>query len=71
VRTFVVGFNLGPGGANLTELASAGGTNKAFLINGGDVACIVDDAQHLEHAAGVQVHPPTPAWVRRSTSAGR
>jgi uncharacterized protein YegL len=37
VRTFVIGFNLGPGGANLNELAAAGGTNKAFLIDGGDV----------------------------------
>jgi hypothetical protein len=37
VRTFVVGFNFGPGGANLNELAVAGGTNAPFLIDRGDV----------------------------------
>ncbi len=37
VRTFVVGFNLGPGGSNLKALAEAGGTNEPFLINGGDI----------------------------------
>jgi hypothetical protein len=43
VRTAVVGFNL-PGGENLNEIAAAGGTNKAFLINGGDVASQFVDA---------------------------
>jgi hypothetical protein len=37
VRTFVVGFNLGPGGQNLKEIASAGGTGAPFLIDGGDI----------------------------------
>lgn len=44
VRTFVVGFNFGPGGANLKELAVAGGTNNAFLINGGDISAQFVDA---------------------------
>ncbi|HEX4336967.1 MAG TPA: vWA domain-containing protein [Polyangiaceae bacterium] len=44
VRTFVVGFNLGPGGANLKELATAGGTNAPFLINGGDIGSQFVDA---------------------------
>jgi len=37
VRTFVVGFNLGPGGSNLDALAEAGGTGKPFLIDKGDI----------------------------------
>ncbi|HEX7669937.1 MAG TPA: vWA domain-containing protein, partial [Polyangiaceae bacterium] len=37
VRTFVVGFNLGQAGQNLNQLAKAGGTNKAFLIDKGDI----------------------------------
>jgi hypothetical protein len=37
VRTFVVGFNLGQGGQNLNQIAKAGGTNKAFLIDNGDI----------------------------------
>jgi hypothetical protein len=44
VRTFVVGFNLGAGGANLNELAIAGGTSKAFLIDGGDIGAQFVDA---------------------------
>jgi hypothetical protein len=44
VRTFVVGFNLGPGGANLKELAVAGGTAAPFLINGGDIGSQFVDA---------------------------
>jgi hypothetical protein len=44
VRTFVVGFNLGPGGANLDQIAAAGGTNKAFLIDGGDIGAQFVDA---------------------------
>lgn len=37
VRTFVVGFNLGDFGTNLNQIAKAGGTNKAFLIDKGDI----------------------------------
>jgi len=37
IRTFVVGFNLGPGGENLKELAKAGGTDHPFLIDSGDI----------------------------------
>jgi hypothetical protein len=37
VRTFVVGFNLAHGGENLNQIAKAGGTNKAFLIDKGDI----------------------------------
>ena len=44
VRTFVVGFNLGAGGPALKELAVAGGTNDAFLINGGDIGSQFVDA---------------------------
>jgi hypothetical protein len=44
VRTFVVGFNLGSGGENLKEIATAGGTNEPFLINGGDIGSQFVDA---------------------------
>lgn len=44
VRTVVVGFNLGAAGANLKELATAGGTNAPFLINGGDIGVQFVDA---------------------------
>ena len=37
VRTFVVGFNLGQAGQNLNQIAKAGGTNKAFLIDNGNI----------------------------------
>lgn len=37
IRTFVVGFNLGQAGQNLNQIAKAGGTNKAFLIDKGDI----------------------------------
>lgn len=37
IRTFVVGFNLGAAGQNLNQIAKAGGTDKAFLIDGGDI----------------------------------
>ncbi len=37
VRTFVVGFNLGAGGTNLNQIAKAGGTGQATLINNGDI----------------------------------
>lgn len=37
VRTFVVGFKLGPGKENLNYIAKAGGTDKAFFIDQGDV----------------------------------
>lgn len=37
VRTFVVGFNLGQGKENLNQIAKAGGTDKAFFIDNGDV----------------------------------
>ena len=33
----LVGFNLGQAGANLNQIAKAGGTNKAFLIDKGDI----------------------------------
>jgi hypothetical protein len=38
VRTFVVGFNLGAAGTNLDQIAQAGGTGTAALINGGDIS---------------------------------
>jgi hypothetical protein len=44
VHTAVIGLNLGAGGASLNELAVAGGTNKAVLINGGDIASQLVDA---------------------------
>jgi hypothetical protein len=44
VRTFVVGFNLGPGGSNLDALAEAGGTGKPFLIDEGDIGAQFVDA---------------------------
>jgi hypothetical protein len=44
VRTFVVGFNLGPGGSNLDALAEAGGTGKPFLIDKGDIGAQFVDA---------------------------
>ena len=44
VRTFVVGFNLGPGGSNLDAIAQEGGTGKARLINGGDIGSQFADA---------------------------
>ncbi len=37
VHTAVVGLNFGPGGSNLDPIAQAGGTNKAILIDGGDI----------------------------------
>jgi hypothetical protein len=37
VRTFVVGLNLGAGGQNLDQIAAAGGTGHATLIDSGDV----------------------------------
>jgi hypothetical protein len=37
VRTFVVGFNLGQAGQNLNQIAKAGGTDTAFLIDTGDI----------------------------------
>jgi hypothetical protein len=43
VRTVVVGLDLAAS-ANLNELASAGGTKKAFLIDGGDVGAEFVDA---------------------------
>jgi hypothetical protein len=44
VRTYVVGFNLGPGGSNLDALAEAGGSGKAFLIDRGDIGAQFVDA---------------------------
>jgi hypothetical protein len=44
VRTFVVGFNLGLAGQNLDAIATAGGTNKAFLIDKGDIGSQFVDA---------------------------
>src|SRR5205085_1586962 len=44
VRTFVVGFNLGPGGSNIAALAEAGGTGKPFLIDKGDIGAQFVDA---------------------------
>jgi hypothetical protein len=44
VRTFVVGFNLGQAGENLDVIAAAGGTNKAFLIDKGDIGAQFVDA---------------------------
>jgi hypothetical protein len=44
VRTFIVGFNGGPGDANAQELAVAGGTGKPFLIKGGDIGSQFVDA---------------------------
>lgn len=44
VRTFIVGFNFGPGGANLKELAVAGGTGSPFLIDTGDIGAQFVDA---------------------------
>jgi hypothetical protein len=37
IRTFVVGINLSQGRANLDQIANAGGTSKAFLIDGGNI----------------------------------
>jgi hypothetical protein len=44
VRTFVVGFNFGPGGSNLDALAQAGGTGKPLLIDKGDIGAQLVDA---------------------------
>ncbi len=44
VRTYVVGFNLGPGGSNLDALAEAGGSGKPFLIDKGDIGAQFVDA---------------------------
>jgi hypothetical protein len=63
VYTVVVGLNLGVGGSSLNELAAAGGTNKAFFINGGDIASQFVDAM-LNIRLGPQVcrfDVPTPA----------
>jgi hypothetical protein len=57
VRTAVVGFNLGPGGANLDELAIAGGTNKAVLIDGGDVG-----SQFVDAMLGIPTRSPECRW---------
>jgi hypothetical protein len=37
VRTFVIGINLGQAGQNLSQIAKAGGTTEAFLIDNGDI----------------------------------
>jgi hypothetical protein len=44
VRTVVVGIDLAVGGANLNQLAAAGGTKKPFFINGGDIGAQFVDA---------------------------
>jgi len=63
IRTFVVGFHLGQGGTNLDQIAAAGGTNKAFLIDGGDIG-----GQFVKAMLGIATAPlqcefaiPTPS----------
>lgn len=63
VRTFVIGLEDGGGLDSLSQIAHAGGTDTAFLIQGGDVAQGVAQAMLRIASSAVPCEHPVPGYA--------